>query len=124
MLRRKDGHGTGLRGILSGSDGETFDWSLTKDVMVLSEQDDSYAYNKWGLSTGPNRSGFDGGLAMGSGCECGFGNTIQLRDGGLITVYTYANATTVNISMNENFAYNKTCCEKKLACCDNYSIPP
>jgi hypothetical protein len=123
-LCRKDEHGTGLRGILSEADGETFDYSFTKDVMVLTEQDDSYAYNAFGLSTGPKRGGFDGGWVMASGCLCGFGNTIQLKDGSLLTVYTYQNATEANMSMDINYAYNKTCCEKNLTCCDSYSIPP
>ena len=36
---RQDGHGTGLRALLS-KDGESWDWG--KDYMVLSEQDDRY----------------------------------------------------------------------------------
>ena len=49
---RQDGHGTGLRALLS-KDGESWDWG--KDYMVLSEQDDRYP------------------TVPASGCECGYG---------------------------------------------------
>eukprot|EP01050_Picozoa_sp_SAG11_P001994 SAG11_NODE_95_length_17051_cov_3.557102_16_plen_216_part_00 len=49
---RQDGHGTGLRALLS-KDGESWDWS--KDYMILSEQDDRYP------------------TVPASGCECGYG---------------------------------------------------
>ena len=58
---RQDGHGTGLRALLS-KDGESWDWG--KDYMVLSEQDD-------GAIGGWSAGGWSAG-AIG-GCECGYG---------------------------------------------------
>ena len=57
-----DGHGLGLRAIISDDDGET--WNFKKDRIVI-----SYV-----------NSGASGG---------GFGNTLQLSDGTLVSAYSY-----------------------------------
>ena len=57
-----DGHGLGLRAIISDDDGET--WNFKKDRIVI-----SYV-----------NSGASGG---------GFGNTVQLSDGTLLSAYSY-----------------------------------
>ena len=57
-----DGHGLGLRAIISSDDGET--WDFRHDRLVLSDIN----------------HGASGG---------GFGNTIQLKDGTLVSVYSY-----------------------------------
>ena len=77
---RDDGHGTGLRAILT--DERALDWDWQSDYMILTEQSDLYSD------------------ISGSGCECGYGNTIQLRGSDtLVTVYSYANATEINTSI-------------------------
>ncbi len=57
-----DGYGLGLRAILSDDDGET--WDFTQDRLVI-----SYVNEGW-----------SGG---------GFGNTVQLKDGALVSVYSF-----------------------------------
>jgi hypothetical protein len=59
-----DGYPLGLRAIISDDDGET--WDFENDRLVLDQKTPS------GRSSGG-----------------GFGNTIQLRDGTLATVYSY-----------------------------------
>jgi hypothetical protein len=70
-----DGYGTGLRGLIA-ADGSSFDFS--KDVIIINAQDDSFDV-------------FPAG-----GCGCGFGRTVQLADGSLVSVYSKMNATEVN----------------------------
>lgn len=73
---RYDGHGTGLRALLMDKGDVPF--RFDRDYLVLSQQTDAYDFFR------------------ASGCECGFGNTIQLRDGSLVSVYCYANAAEIN----------------------------
>eukprot|EP01052_Picozoa_sp_SAG31_P033780 SAG31_NODE_3862_length_3810_cov_32.413096_3_plen_391_part_00 len=109
---RKDGHGTGLRALImddtnissrskvgmrndmmrtvaddvaggvrevvaGGGSGSPL-FRFDRDYLVLSQQTDRYDFFR------------------ASGCECGFGNTLQLRDGSLVSVYCYANAFEIN----------------------------
>jgi photosystem II stability/assembly factor-like uncharacterized protein len=62
-----DGHGLGLRAILSSDEGRT--WDFSHDRLVISDVN----------------QGASGG---------GFGNTIQLRDRSLVSVYSYRGADT------------------------------
>ena len=64
-----DGWGTGVRASLSRDDGGSYD--LSHDTIVLAAQDDDWAPCKFG-----------------SGCGGAWGNTIEMADGTLITVYT------------------------------------
>lgn len=75
---RDDTHGTGLRALIS-TDPDGQKWNFETDEIILSEQDDSYH------------------TMLGAGCQCGFGNTIQLQDNEtLVTVYSYADAKELN----------------------------
>ena len=68
---QSDGYGTGLRGLLSYDDGNTMDFS--RDYMVLSASDD------------------DSNLLLShEGCACGYGATLQLSNGVLVTPCKFA----------------------------------
>jgi hypothetical protein len=69
-----DGFGSGTRGLLS-HDGDT--WDLNSDYIVLQAQDDNVG-SEYGQS-----------CRAGCGCAVGFGNTIQLPNGTLISVYMH-----------------------------------
>ena len=73
-----DGYGTGLRGLLSTDGGAS--WQFERDYMVLSAQDD-------------NHNPFISGKTA-QGCMCGYGGSIQVADGSLLTAYCYTNVTT------------------------------
>eukprot|EP01052_Picozoa_sp_SAG31_P037246 SAG31_NODE_4781_length_2958_cov_1.822665_2_plen_143_part_00 len=81
---RDDGHGTGLRAIIS-DDG--LKWDFSEDYIILSEQNDAFP------------------LVPASGCGCGYGNTIEQADGTLVSVYCFTNATEVNESIANKERY-------------------
>ena len=66
-----DGYGTGVRASLSYDDARSF--NLTSDYIILAGQNDDWAPCKYG-----------------SGCGGAWGNTVELEDGSLITVYALA----------------------------------
>ena len=73
-----DGYGTGLRALVSTDEGASFDFS--RDYLILSAQDD-------------NANPFISGKTA-QGCMCGYGGSIQLGDGSLLTPYCYTNVST------------------------------
>jgi hypothetical protein len=73
-----DGYGTGLRALLSTDAAAA--WQFDRDYMILSAQDD-------------NNNPFVSGKTA-QGCMCGYGGSIQLADGSLLTAYCYTNVTT------------------------------
>ena len=73
-----DGYGTGLRALVSTDEGASFNFS--RDYLVLSAQDD-------------NNNPFISGKTA-QGCMCGYGGSIQVADGSLLTPYCYTNVTT------------------------------
>ena len=73
-----DGYGTGLRALVSTDEGASFDF--TRDYLILSAQDD-------------NINPFISGKTA-QGCMCGYGGSIQLGDGSLLTPYCYTNVST------------------------------
>ena len=74
-----DGFGTGLRALVS-TDNEGSGYNFSHDLLVLSAQDD-------------NNNPFISGKTA-QGCMCGYGGTVQLADGTLLTPYCYTNVTT------------------------------
>jgi hypothetical protein len=66
-----DGYGSGTRGLLSDDDGLT--WDTARDYIVLQAQNDSWSSI----------------CRAGCGCHVGYGNTIQLPNGTLLTVYCH-----------------------------------
>jgi hypothetical protein len=69
-----DGWGTGNRAIISYDDGETFEFN--SDYIVISAQSDNFCADPWCCA--PAKGGCN--------CFAGYGNTIQLDDGSLVTV--------------------------------------
>ena len=66
-----DGFGSGIRGLLSYDDGSTFDTS--EDYIVIQAQNDSWSP----------------ACRAGCGCHVGYGNTLQLANGTLVTAYCH-----------------------------------
>lgn len=66
-----DGFGTGTRGLLSSDDGLT--WDTGSDYIVVQAQNDSTSSL----------------CRAGCGCHVGYGNTIQLPNGTLISAYCH-----------------------------------
>ena len=75
-----DGYGTGMRALISTTDGAS--WAFDRDIIVIKAQ----------------RDDFD--LFVHS-CECGFGNTIELDDRTLVTVYSYGKQTAVRFCFSQ-----------------------
>jgi len=85
-----DGFGTGSRGLLSYDEG--FTWDFTKDYIVIKAQDESSAQAR---SSGCAPS------AGGCGCGVGYGNTLQLEDGRLLTATSFDLAQSLDIALWE-----------------------
>ena len=80
-----DGYGTGLRGLLSYDDGAS--WDFESDYLVISAQDDEHNKVMDGDHI-PDPTAPGGPKALWAmGCSCGYGSTVQLSDGSLVTPY-------------------------------------
>eukprot|EP00039_Didymoeca_costata_P004856 m.76625 g.76625 ORF g.76625 m.76625 type:complete len:459 (+) comp12569_c0_seq1:161-1537(+) len=73
----QDGYGTGLRATIVNTNNGIASFDLSEDVIVIKAQDDWYDVWKY------------------HGCMCGFGGTVQMKNGTLVSVYCYANAKEV-----------------------------
>ena len=83
-----DGFGTGSRGLLSYDDGYTFDFN--SDYIVIKAQDDA---SPLAVSSGCAPS------AGGCGCGVGYGNTLQLHDGSLLSATSFDIGQTIDIAL-------------------------
>jgi hypothetical protein len=80
-----DGFGSGSRGLLSYTEGDS--WDMDSDYIVISAQNDSIG-SEYGQT-----------CEDGCGCAVGFGNTLQLPNGTLVTVYMHdQSSSTANAS--------------------------
>ena len=78
---QNDGYGSGLRALVSDNPGT---WDFRSDVIILKAQNDSFDL-----------------YSSGCGCCCGYGTTIQLADGSLVTPYVFSSI--LNMSASPNF---------------------
>jgi hypothetical protein len=83
-----DGYGTGSRGLLSSDDGDS--WDFGADYIVIKAQDESTpAAVKSGCAPS----------AGGCGCGVGYGNTLQLEDGRLLTATSFDIGNSLDIAL-------------------------